>query len=134
MDRDGIAFVFHHDARPFVGDARDLGLELGIKESGGTVHRPVGEAHFGAMARDGRKLKRGEEQIEFGERAATDESERATEAFGKPLKCDGKIGRHDHLKRCRREVEDRPVDVKQNGPGRQGNGIDEQFALRNFDF
>ena len=71
-----------------------------------------------------------EEQIEFGERTPADKGERSADALGEPFQRDGQIGRNHHLERGRREVENGPVHVKQNGPGRQGNGVDKQFALQ----
>ena len=115
-------------------DARDLGLELRIEKGRRAAHRAIGKPQFRAMARDCRKLERREEQIEFGERPSADEGERAADALGEPFQRDGQIRRNDHLERRRREIEDRPVHIEQNGPGRQRNGVDEQFALRNCDF
>ena len=93
------------------------------------AHRPVGEAQLRAVAGDRRQLQRLEEQVELGERPPADEGERAAGALGQPLERDGQVGRNHHFERCRREVEDGPVDVEQHGARWKGGGVDVQFAL-----
>ncbi len=94
-------------------------LEQRIEERGRARHRSVGEAQFGAVTRDGRQLQRLEEQVELGERTAAHEGERAADALGEPLQRNRQVGRNHDLERRRREVEDGPVDIEQNGLDRK---------------
>ena len=130
VQRERIALVLDDDARLAVRERRELVLQLRIEQRLRARHRPVGETHLGAVARDARQFQRLEEQIEFGERPAADERQRPADALGQPLKRNGQVGRDHDLERGRRQIEDGPVDVEQNGSGRHRNGVDEQFALQ----
>src|SRR5262249_46826102 len=77
---------------------------------------------------DRRQLEWGKEQVELDQRTPADEGQRPAGALRQALERDHQIGRHHDLERRRSEIENRSVDIEQDGARWERGGVDVQLS------
>src|SRR5262249_52060092 len=117
MQRERVALVLEDDAGASLRDGGELALHGGIK--GGQPRRfrrgAGSRAQLGAVTADRRQLQGGEDEVELAQWSPAHESDAAIGPFPKSRQGFAQLVRHENLARRGGEVENRPIDVEQEG-------------------